>query len=632
MNVVEVANIAKELNKKQKQAVFCQKGPLLVIAGAGAGKTKVITHRIARLLKNGAKPEEILAVTFTNKAAEEIKKRVANLLNRQIPSKTFQQRITIGTFHSICANILKKNSRKINLPRRFSISDKEDCLEVLKQALINLQLNPRQFEPVKMLSFISRRKADLVSLKDFKKTLTDHSFPKTAFLIWKEYEQLLKKYKTVDFDDLILKTVLLFQKEPRILEKYRKKWKYILIDEYQDTNRAQYVLTKMLAKKHKNICVVADEDQSIYGFRGADFGNVFKFEKDWPGAKIIVLEQNYRSQQKILEAANAVISRNRARRPKNLFSEIKNEARLDLFEADNEKEEADSIAQKTCRLLEDKEEPAEIAVLFRTNFQSQVIEESFLKHRLPYQVISSRFFEKREIKSIIAYLKASLNPFDLLSIQRIINEPPRAIETDLLTKNISKKELFLKSGMLKDFFELLEEIKAFSKKQNPSKVLSFIIKKSGLENYYLSNGANNRDRLSNLQQLIEFSKKYDNLGAPRGLEKLLEEISLFTDQDSFDKSKKAVSLMTIHSAKGLEFNTVFIAGLEEGLFPYIRGQNLETKEEEEERRLFYVALTRAKQKIFLSYAKSRTVSVGKKINKPSRFLSELPEQLLNYEK
>ncbi len=620
-------DLLESLNEPQKEAVLHKDGPLLVIAGAGAGKTKVITHRVANLIKNRVKPGQILAVTFTNKAANEMKERIRKLISNT--QYTISNMPTVGTFHSVCARILRENGRAAGLPSNFSILDKEDSLKVIKGSLKKLDINPKQFQPAKIRSVISKQKSNLISLEKYAIDAGENFFPQTIARVWEEYEKTLAKQKSADFDDLITKTVFLFRKKPEILEKYQNKWRYLLVDEYQDTNHSQYVLTKLLAEKYKNICVVGDEDQSIYGFRGADFGNILNFEKDWPDTKIIMLEQNYRSTQNILEAANSVIGKNKLRKPKNLFSNLEKGRSLAIFDAINERQESEFVAATTQELISDGFKASDIAVLYRANFQSRALEESFIAYDIPYQVVGTKFFERKEIKDIIAYIKASLNPDDVLSLERIINEPPRGVGKTSLMNYLAGKSLpATKVEQIKKFFELLSQIKESLEKEKLSKAISLILKKSGY-NSYLNDGTDEGlMRADNLKELVSLSLKYDDLEPPSGVDKFLEDAALMSDQDNLDTEKKdSVRLMTVHAAKGLEFPNVFVAGLEEGLFPY--GQFREPLEEEEERRLFYVALTRAKQRLFLSFAYSRSFFGSKQTNNPSRFLNEIPPELFN---
>lgn len=620
-------DLFSNLNDNQKEAVAHINGPLLVIAGAGAGKTKVITHRVAYLIQNGVRPEQILAVTFTNKAADEMKERIGKLLTLSAANYQTQNMPTVGTFHSISARTLRENSRHIGRTRNFTILDEEDALKVVKNCLKFLDINPKQFQPAKIRSIISKQKSNLVKPEDLAVAGSDNFFPRVIAQIWTEYEKALEKTNSLDFDDLISKTVYFFREQPEILGKYQDKWPFILIDEYQDTNHSQYILAKLLSKKHKNICVVGDEDQSIYGFRGANFGNILNFEKDWPTAKTVVLEENYRSVQTILKAANAIISRNRTRKPKNLFSQLDEGQKIYLFEAFNEAEEAEFIALKSLELLKNGAKPGEIAVLYRANFQSRVLEELFLMNSLPYQVVGTKFFDRKEIKDILAYLKAALNPKDILSIERIINEPPRGIgQASLLNFFSGKKLLAGKDAKIKSFFKMLEEINELVNKEIASRVLFSIIKKTGYEDYLNNGTEEGAMRLGNLRELISLSAKYNHLAPPESAFKLVEETSLLANQDTLDNKKEAIRLMTVHAAKGLEFKNVFICGLEEGLFPYNNFGN--TSNKEEERRLFYVAITRAKEKIFLSYAQNRNTFGGRQANRPSTFLQDIPRELL----
>ncbi len=620
-------DLLKNLNPQQKEAVLYKDGPLLVVAGAGAGKTMVITHRIANLIKNSVKPNQILAVTFTNKAAKEMKERVFQLLKSDFDSSP-----AIGTFHAICLRILKENGRKVGLPQNFSILNSDESLKTIKNCQKELEINPKQFSPKKILGIISKQKSNLVKLEDYQQKAGVKFFPKIVASIWEKYEESLVKQKTADFDDLISKTVYLFEDHPKVLEKYQNRWKYILVDEYQDTNHSQYVLTKLLAQKYKNICAVGDEDQSIYSFRGANFGNILNFEKDWPNTKIIMLEQNYRSSQTILEAANAIIEKNKMRKPKNLFSEIKEGDNLTIFDAQNEKEEAEFIAKTSFKLIEDGLQPSKISVLYRANFQSRVLEEAFITRGIPYQVIGTRFFERKEIKDIVAYVKAAINPDDVVSLERIINEPSRGLgKTSLLTYIAGNPLPPARAAKMKDFLDFLKSTEKILQQKPLSEALKFIINNSGYKKTLNPKTEEDLARIDNLNELLVLSKKYDTLDPETGVERFLEDVSLISDQDEIkDDNKKirgSVRLMTVHAAKGLEFPYVFIVGLEDGLFPYIKGLSFGRDEEEEERRLFYVALTRAKEKLHLSFSYSRNLFGGRQINKPSRFINDIPQEL-----
>jgi len=628
-------DLLKNLNDKQKEAVTCTDGPLLIIAGAGAGKTRVITYRAAYLIQKGVAPDKILAVTFTNKAAEEMKNRIlrlrpstsSGLRSGQVQKNTSP---TIGTFHAICARILRENARAAHRTRNFSILDEEDSLKNIKSSLKKLELNPKQFQPKKIKNAISKNKSDLINLDDYKEKAGNDFFPKTLSLIWEEYEKNLKKSDAFDFDDLISETVYLFLKKREILKKYQNKWHYIMVDEYQDTNHSQYIFTKLLAQKKGNICVVGDEDQSIYSWRGANFENIFKFEYDWPKTKIVMLEQNYRSTQKILKAANKVISKNKLRKPKNLFSQIKKGENISIFPGIDEKEEAQFIAESSKKLLKKGVKPKEIAVLYRANFQSRILEELFISYNLPYQIMGVKFFERKEIKDIVCYIKAALNRQDILSLKRIINEPSRGIGKTTLMQALSgytNKITPQRKKKLSDFFNLLNAVKKNVETRPVSETISFVIEKS-MYKKQLSQNKNEESmmRLDNLKELVALSKRYDPLDPLEGILKFLEDVALMTDQDTVKDKTKAIRLMTVHAAKGLEFENVFISGLEEGLFPY--PDFSEQKDPEEERRLFYVALTRAKEKLFLSFAMSRMIFGGNQVNRPSKFLDDIPEELL----
>ncbi len=617
-------DLLKDLNEAQKKAVLHKDGPLLVLAGAGAGKTRAISHRVAYLISQGVKPENILAITFTNKAAEEMKERINNLLKSQIPF--------VSTFHSLCAYILRKSGKGVGVPQNFSILDKEDNLEVVKSSMKDLKIDPKQFQPAKISAIISRLKGDLITNEEFANTAGKEFFPKTLALIWNKHEENLKKQKALDFDDLILKTVLLFQKDGISRQYYQNLWRYILIDEYQDTNKSQYELSKILAEKYKNICVIGDVDQAIYSWRGADFRNIINFENDYPGHTTVVFEENYRSTQNILEAAARVIEKNRMRKPKKLVATKEKGAEISLFEAMNEGEEAEFVVHKIKELVKAKVKPSEIAVLYRANFQSRILEENCLKHKIPYQMLGTRFYERKEIKDIFAFLKAVLNPDDLMSVKRIINVPARGIGKVTILNFFAKKELPPDTQKkVSQFLGLLNSIKEKIDSAKPSEVIRFVMKKTGMEEFLENSSDDDKERLENIKELVTIATRYDHLDSPEGIEKLLVDSVLMSEQDSLDRKKEAVRLMTVHSAKGLEFEYVFVVGLEEGLFPHSGAGGGSSEKTEEERRLFYVALTRAKEKLFLSFSALRMIFGAKQLNLPSRFLSDIPDHLLKIE-
>lgn len=612
------------LNQKQREAVEATEGPLLLIAGAGAGKTKVITSRIAHLIENGVTPERILAVTFTNKAAAEMKERVRKLLEEKNVSKDHVP--FVSTFHTLGVYILKNSGRSIGVSRWFTIFDKDESKSLIKRVMKNLNIDPKQYDPKKILGTISRQKSELVTCELYSSEAHEF-YPKLVARIWKKYEEELGKQKALDFDDLLLKTVLLLQKDEKVRTYYQALWQYIHIDEYQDTNTVQYQLSKILANKHKNICVVGDMDQNIYTWRGANLTHIMNFEKDFHNTKTILLEENYRSTQNILNAANNIIKKNKFRKEKNLFTKNKEGEPIKLYEAFDEKFEASFVAGKAKELIEDGVPASEIAVLFRANFQSRVLEEVFLREGVPYQLLGTRFFERREIKDALAFIRASLNPEDFESMRRIINIPKRGIGEKTLEKIYLGQEAELSPKVreaLKDFRENLEKLRKVMVEEKASTSIKFLIENSGLKRS-LSNEIDGEERLENLKELVTLATKYDVFTPEEGIEKLITEASLVSDQDSLSQSKDGVKLMTVHAAKGLEFQYVFITGLEENLFPHTGMFEEDNHEErsEEERRLFYVAITRAREKVYLTYATTRTIFGNKQVNMQSEFVTEL---------
>ncbi|MFA6397782.1 MAG: UvrD-helicase domain-containing protein [Candidatus Paceibacterota bacterium] len=627
-----------ELNQAQMEAVAHKEGPILIVAGAGAGKTKTISERIITLINGGVLPNQILAITFTNKAAKEMKDRVEATIKREREwAISFP---LVSTFHSLGVKILKDNHEKLGLTKYFSILDENDSVSIVKEAIKQAGLDPKQFEPRKMKNIISREKGNFVTLEDYEND-TNSYVRKIVAIIWRIYEEKLKKEKSLDFDDLLLKTVLLLKKNKNILEQYQDKWQYIHIDEYQDTNAVQYELSKLLAEKNKNICVVGDSDQNIYSWRGANIQNILNFEKDYPGAKVILLEENYRSTKNILEAANEVIKKNSLRKEKNLFTKNKEGEKISLFEAYDEKEEASFVSEKIDELLEKNVSPKEIAVLYRANFQSRVLEETMLDKNIPYQVLGVKFFERKEIKDVLSYLKASFNKESLSDIKRIINVPARGIGKTTLLKLFADKFSELPKPTqekVSSFYKLLEKIKDFALENKPSEIIKFIIKETKIEETLRAGTEEDLERLENIKELVTLAIKYDEMTPPDGIDKLLEDAALASEQDSLiDKNQKqnsnSVKLMTVHASKGLEFSYVFITGLEQDLFPHKKeSRDASSKDlQEEERRLFYVAITRAKEKVFLSYAGIRTLFGMRQMNTPSEFLYDIPEYLVEKE-
>ena len=675
------------LNKEQKEAATHLEGPLLIIAGAGAGKTKTITHRIVNLIKNGISPERILAVTFTNKAAKEMRERILLEIKKNSHGTENQEKTPfVSTFHSLGVYIIKENAKLLGLTKYFTILDEGDTTSLIKEILKELNIDPKQFDPKRIKNVISREKGKFVHLADFTER-EKNGYGGIVAQVWNLYEKRKAKENTLDFDDLLLKATKLLKDNPEIRKAYQKKWDYIHIDEYQDTNEVQYLMSKMLAENNKNICVVGDADQNIYSWRGANLKNILSFEKDYPNSKIILLEENYRSTKNILEAANEIIKKNKYRPDKNLFTKKEAGEKIGLYEASDENDEAEFVATKILELWDSsvisdetssKNEGrnvlertlgrsdgdgqrkfsaenfrgesgnissgmntlSEIAVLYRANFQSRALEEAMLRYNIPYQVLGVKFFERKEIKDTLAYLRAALNPKNLADIKRIINFPARGIGKVTLLKIFANdmESLPIKVKIkINKFYEMLEEIKEKISNSKTSDVIKFVVKKSGIEMELSSGGEEDIERLENIKELATLALKYDNLENGLGIERLLEDASLASDQDSLitntEKKEKinAVKLMTVHASKGLEFKNVFITGLEDGLFPHEKHNEDATVDREEERRLFYVALTRAKEKLFLSFANFRTIFGSRNINAPSEFISDIPADLLEKE-
>ena len=623
----------KGLNSQQKQAVLHKNGPLLIIAGAGAGKTKTITHRILNLIKTGTHPENILAVTFTNKAAKEMRDRVRDLISKDkdINLPVSQQLYPyVATFHALGVHILKENARLLNTTRHFKIFDRNDSLSAIKDALKKADLDPKQFEPRKILSVISKQKGNIITLNKYEESTGNSFFGGVVAQVWREYEKILREEKAYDFDDLLLKTVILLEKNENVLEKYKNIWKYIHIDEYQDTNKVQCKLANLLAGSESNICVVGDVDQNIYSWRGADIENLLDFGNKYKNTKTLLLEENYRSTKNILEASNSIIKKNKKRKEKNLFTKNMDGEKLSLFCALNENHEAQFITLKSKELIDSGVDPKEIAVLYRANFQSRILEEVFLSLDVPYQVLGVRFFERKEVKDVLAYLQIALNPESISTLKRIINVPARGIGKVTFLKIVEGREGELSASIAQkvaDFRAILKEISDIANKSKPSETIKFILKRSGIESTLKDGNDEDLERLENIKELVTLASRYDVLKPNEGIEKLLEDAALATEQDELKEEKNAVRLMTVHASKGLEFKYVFIAGLEDGLFPH-SGLSDEKKDDEEERRLFYVALTRAKKKVYLSYASVRTIFGSQTVSMPSEFIMDIDDELL----
>ena len=636
---VMVPKSPENLNPEQKKAVTSIEGPLLILAGAGAGKTKTITERIGHLVHTGIAPSSILAITFTNKAAKEMRERIEQrfrddkALNRPV---SMFERPFISTFHSLGVHILREQSREVGIKKYFVIFDRDDSKKAIKEALLTLGLDPKTHDPSRLIGIISKEKGQGNNARDYSANEEGGYFKNVVSQVWPEYEKILTRDNALDFDDLLLKTMNLLSSNTAVREYYQETWKHIHIDEYQDTNRVQYEISRLLVGKDKNICVVGDIDQNIYSWRGADIKNILDFEKDYPDAKVITLEENYRSTKNILEAANTVIEKNKIRRKKNLFTSNTSGDKIGLFQGLDEVSEAGFIALKTREIIKKGTSPEEIAVLYRANFQSRVLEEAFMSHGIPYQILGTRFFDRKEIKDIISYLRSALNPDSLSDLKRIINVPTRGIGKTTIAKIFSGNESSLTSAIqtkLVNFRALLKEIEKTSKEKKLSETISFIIKVVGLEEEWKDSGDDGVARLENAYELSNFASKYDHLPPEESVLNFLTDVALQSDQDEMNDEEKAVRLMTIHASKGLEFDTVFISGLEDGLFPHqeINKEGIAPEEAEEERRLFYVAITRARKKVFLSYAETRTLFGRRQVNMPSPFIFDIPETLIEEE-
>ncbi len=624
------------LNEAQQKAVETIDGPVLIVAGAGSGKTRVITQRILHLIKTGVAPTNILAITFTNKAAKEMRERVRSLLSSDkslnLPV-SMNERPFISTFHALGVHIIKENARLLSLTRHFTIFDRGDSRRAIKDAMLQCSVDPKKFDPGVILNMISRSKGDGINRLAYFDHANGYTEEITA-QIWEKYEIILAKEKALDFDDLLLKTAELLEKYPPVLEHYSEVWKYMHVDEYQDTNKIQYRIVKLLAEKNKNLCVVGDADQNIYSWRGATIENILNFEKDFPNATVITLEKNYRSTKNILAAANNVIEKNTLRKKKTLFTDNDKGEKISLTASYTENDEARSIADTSRSLISSGISPREIAVLYRTNFQSRVLEESFIKKNIPYQLVGVRFFERKEIKDILSYIRAALNRESWSDIGRIINVPTRGIGKATIAKIMAGQSSELPQNMkqkLANFWKLLDDIKKEIAENKPSETVKFVIRETGIEKSMDDGDTENEERVLNMHELVTVALQYDTMGSEDGIESLLSNAALATDQDDLQKNEDAVKLMTVHAAKGLEFDHVFITGMEQDLFPFkhMDASPVSKSEEEEERRLFYVALTRARKKVYLSHTILRTVFGSQRINNPSEFIDDIEKDLID---
>jgi len=616
------------LNGPQKEAVLATEGPLLVLAGAGSGKTRVLTHRIAHIIEKGVAPASILAITFTNKAAKEMKNRLIDIIkntpsiNRPISEYEVP---FVSTFHALGVYIMRNEYKHLGVLKQFTILDRGDMKRIIKKALVEAQYDPKQYDPGKVISAISKHKSDGKNPGMLLNSSSTDFWESLVAEVWEKYEVIKKSENAYDFDDLLLVPLELLKKNEGVRAKYQTMWSYIHIDEYQDTNSVQYELAKIIAAPQNNICVVGDADQNIYSWRGATIEHILNFENEYPDSQMIILEENYRSTQTILSAANDVIAKNVNRKEKISFTKNGEGERITVYGSFDEKEEARYIADEIRGLQKEKVALDSIAILYRANFQSRVLEETMLRKSIPYQVLGTKFFERKEVKEVLAYIHCALNPQAAGALERATANPPRGIGKVTLAKMADGSHITLKGKArmsVDGFYTLCAKIKNKIETAPLKDAISFIIKESGLEENYRK-ATDGEERIENMRELISLSEKYTHLESLEAAEKLLEEATLASDQDELNEQIPGVKLMTIHASKGLEFDYVFITGLEEGLFPHERRDNNPGHDDEEERRLFYVAITRAGKKLYLTYAQMRTLFGQTNISTPSSFLSDI---------
>ncbi len=627
-----------DLNPAQRDAVLTTEGPLLVVAGAGSGKTRVLTYRVAHLLSTqGVKPQEVLAITFTNKAAGEMRERLEDLLPDRARS------IWILTFHSACGRILRREAPRLGYRTNFTIYDQADQVRLVKSCLEELERDPKRFVPRGIHAQISAAKNNLVSPDDYRQRVASF-YDQTVADTYDLYQRRLFTSNAVDFDDLLMLTVQVLENFPEARERWQKAFRYVLVDEYQDTNHAQYRLLRLLTEKHTNVFAVGDPDQSIYAFRGADIRNILEFERDFPGTRIIALEQNYRSTNTILRAANSIIAHNRERKPKNLWSELGEGEAVRVYEVEDELAEARFVAAEIAELVEEGLNGSEIAVFYRTNAQSRVLEDVLVRQGVAYQVIGGpRFYERAEIKDVIAYLQVIDNPYDAVSLQRIANRPRRGIGDTTLARLSSYAdargislwealEFPEEAGVgarplqaVNQLRTLIQSLMAGALELEVPDLVQRVLERSGyLESLEAERTIEAQGRIENLQELVGVAIEYQQAAEEPSLSTFLQEISLYSDQDAMRGEASLVTLMTLHNAKGLEFRAVFMIGMEEGIFPHSR--SIEEQSLEEERRLAYVGMTRARERLVLTHASARSLWGSRNYNLPSRFLDELPEE------
>ncbi len=651
--------ILENLNNKQIEAVKIIDGPVLVISGPGSGKTRCLTHRVAFLISQGIPPENILAVTFTNKAAGEMRERITGLLGLESESENRNSQFVIrnsrlpliGTFHSICLRILRNEIERLGYSRHFNIYDTDDQLSLVKKIMADLELDTQKFNPRGVLSKISGLKTELTFPENYEGT---DFYSRIVAKVYQAYQKQLQKINALDFDDLIVLTVKIFNNYPEVLKKYQEFWRYILVDEYQDTSHDQYVLINLLSQKYKNIFCIGDDAQSIYQFRRADIRNILNFQKDHPEAKIILLEQNYRSTKNIISAAQEIISNNKAQIPKALWTENDHGEKITVKEIPNERVEAKFVIYQMEELMNAGKKIQDFAVLYRTHAQSRAIEEALISAGFPYQIVGGiKFYDRKEIKDMLAYLRLINNPADITSFERIYNIPARGIGKSTFDKITGLDETNLiqavaalskepsaparQSKSLKEFHGLLKGLEQLKEDKKLTDIIKLVIKKTNYEEYLrnLNIGKSNdyetnEERIENLKELLTVARKYDAILGREGIEKFLEEITLLQDVDKLRTTDNKVTLMTAHASKGLEFPVVFLIGMEEGLFPHSR-TIINPSELEEERRLCYVAVTRAKERLILTFTKYRNIFGSTEMNLPSRFVNEIPQNLVDYQ-
>ncbi len=637
------AELLEQLNPAQRAAVEHGGGPLLILAGAGSGKTRVLAYRIAYLIRvGGVRPQQLLAVTFTNKAAREMLERVERLLGGPLA-----RGIWIGTFHHICSRLLRRHGERVGLPRNFVIYDADDQLTLVREVLDTLGLEERRFPPALLLGMISKAKDEAIGPAEYA-ARAENFYEEIAGRVYAAYQAALRERGAVDFDDLLLETLRLFEEAPEVLREYQERFRHILVDEYQDTNRAQYRIVGALAARHRNLCVVGDDDQSIYGWRGADIRNILDFERDYPDATVIKLEQNYRSTRRILAGAWEVIQHNPHRHQKRLWTDNPEGEPIGIYEAFDGHDEARFVAETIRRHHEEGRAYREVAVLYRTNAQSRLFEEQLLRAGIPYQVVGGvRFYERREVKDVLAYLRLAHNPLDVVSLRRVVNVPRRGIGdvtlgrleafaarrgTSLLEAMASPEALAelprAAARAVAEFAGLVERLRDRADRVPAGDLIEQTIAESGYREMLEREGTEEAySRLENLRELVTVAREFAATSGEESLEAFLQHLALITDIDTWQEQADRVSLMTLHSAKGLEFPVVFLVGLEEGIFPHAR-----TVEEEggleEERRLCYVGMTRAKERLYITYARQRMVFGAMRPGVPSRFVDEIPRTLL----